>query len=61
MNEERLIFKYPEHDPDEKIVIKKKTETPKKDDTAKKEEAVATKLEEEDKSINRETVYCTLK
>ena len=26
MNEERLIFKYPEHDPDEKIVIKKKTE-----------------------------------
>ena len=53
MNEERLIFKYPEHDPDEKIVVKKKTETAKKDDTVKKEEIVATKLEEEDKSIKK--------
>ena len=53
INEDRLIFKYPEHDPDEKIVLKKKTEDTKKEEKPdKKEEVVATKLEE-DKSIKR--------
>ncbi len=66
MNEARLIFKYPEHDPDEKIVIKKKTETLKieeekpmvkpvkeKDSSIdkKKDVEVAVKVEEEDKTI----------
>lgn len=57
MNEARLIFKYPEHDADEKIVVKKKTteETPVKGAEEKPEsqkEEVAVKVdEEEDKTI----------
>ena len=54
MNEDRLIFKYPEHDPDEKIVLKKKADAPKKEiKEEKSEDVVATKLEEEDKSIKK--------
>lgn len=55
MNEPRLIFKYPEHDPDEKVVIKKKQQEQKTE--AKEEtpnEVIAQKLEEEeDKTIKR--------
>lgn len=54
MNEPRLIFKYPEHDTEEKIVIKKKTQEPAKEEAkSKNEEAVAVKLEEEDPSIKK--------
>jgi len=59
MNEPRLIFKYPEHEGEEKIVIKKKTTevsaSKKEEKTPKEEEKepVAVKLEEEDKSIKK--------
>ncbi len=57
IDEPRLIFKYPEHDGEEKIVVKKKTEPTKpaeKQEEKKEEEPVATKLEEdEDKSIKK--------
>lgn len=51
INEDRLIFKYPEYDPDEKIVLKKKSDTSKKEE--KVEEVVATKVEDEDNSIKK--------
>lgn len=57
MDEPRLIYKYPEHDAEEKIIVKKKVvETPKKEEKTTKEEPkepVAVKLEDEDPSIKK--------
>lgn len=56
MDEPRLIFKYPEHDAEEKIIVKKKTtEQPKKEEKeeVKEKEPVAVKLEDEDPTIKK--------
>lgn len=57
MDEPRLIFKYPEHEGEEKIIVKKKTETPAKEEKEenKDKEPVAVKLEDDEdiKKSNR--------
>jgi len=47
MDEARLIFKYPEHDPEERIVVEKKTEEKNPEKQEEKEE-VFKKIEEEE-------------
>ena len=53
MDEARLIFKYPEHDPEEKIVIQKKTEEKQEKKEEVKEEVFKKIEEEEDKGVRR--------
>lgn len=54
MEEARLIFKYPEHDPEEKIIVQKKTEEKTSEKVEVKEEVFKkVEEEEEDKGVKR--------